>query len=423
LTETTSERAPTSRLWHHVDFRRLWFATTVSQLGTQVSELAIPLTAISLLHASAFQVGVLAAAGYVPLAVFGLAAGARVDRVRRRSVLLATDLGRGIVLASIPLAYAVGHVTMAQLDVVALAVGTLTVFFDVAYPTFLPTLLEPRDLARGNSRLQVSEQGAAVIGPGLAGWLIGVVGAPLAVAVDAASYFGSAAFVRRIAPRERALPRPPSKVRMRIQIAEGLRYVMADRRLFAIAVASGIANLFGRMAVVVVVIYLARSVGYSATAIGVVFAIGGVGFVVGAALADRVIDRVGLGPAIVAGGCVAGLSFVLMAAPPRSAAGPFVAAAMFVYGLGALTFTVGNATLRQLTVPPEILGRVTSSMRLLVWIAQPVAALLGGWLASRIGLHGALWIGAAGMLLMPAAFLGSGLLSVRQLTQRAADTS
>jgi MFS family permease len=388
----------------------------VSQLGTQVSELAIPLAAISLLHASPFHIGLLAAMGYVPIAVLGLPAGAWVDRVRRRSVLIASDLGRAVVLASIPIAYAFGRVTLMQLGIVALLVGGLTVFFDVAYPTFLPALVGSTDLPRGNSLLQVSEQGAAVVGPGLAGWLIGLVGAPLAVAADAASYVGSAAFIGAIGHREKPRTAEHPRVRMRTEVVEGLRFMWSRVDLRAIAVTAGITNLFGRMVVVVVLIYLVRTAGYSATQVGVVFAIGSVGFVAGAAAADRVIERIGLGRSIVAGSCVASSAFLLIAAPSPSLAAWFVAAGMFVYGLGALTFTVGNATLRQRTVPSQILGRVTSSMRLLVWIAQPIAGVLGGWLGSRVGLHQALWIGAIGALTSPLPLLFSGLWSVPKTT-------
>jgi len=400
--------------WSRPDYRRLWFATTTSQIGTQVSELAIPLAAISLLHASTFEVGVLAACGYLPIAVFGLPAGALVDRLPRRSVLIASDICRCAVLASVPILYAAGRLSLVQLLVVALLVGTFTVFFDVAYPTLLPDLVDRSELARANSRLQISEQAAAVIGPGLAGWLIGVVGAPLAVAADSLSYLGSAGFIggirQRGSPGQGVGPRRP----MRTQIAEGIRFVVASRPLRAISLAAGIVNLFGRMLVIVVLIYLVRDVGYSATAIGIVFSIGAVGFVLGAALADRVIDRVGLGPAIVLGGCVASASFVLIAAPAPGVAGPFVALGMFVYGLGALTFTVGNATLRQLITPAELLGRVTSSTRFLVWVAQPVAGVLGGWLGTRIGLHGALWVGAIGASLGVVPLLTSGLVSLRE---------
>jgi MFS family permease len=395
------------------DFRHLWLATSVSELGTQVSQLAIPLAAISLLHASALEVGVLAAAGYLPLAVLGLPAGAWVDRVRRRRVLMATDLSRAAVLASIPLAHAFGHLTITQLWIVALLVGGLSVFFDVAYTSYLPSLVDRADLGRGNSRLQVSEQGAAVIGPGLAGWLIGLVGAPFAIATDAASYLGSALFVSRIRHREPPPETTASRPRLRTQMAEGLRYVFGERYLRGIAVAAGLINLFGRMMVVVLPIYLVREVGYSPAAIGIVFALGAVGFLLGAALADRVVARIGIGLTIVIGGIVAAAAMLLFALPPASVAGPFIAAGMFVYGIGALNFTVANATLRQLMTPSKLLGRTTASMRLLVWVAQPIAALLGGVLASRIGLHTTLWIGAIGALSAPVILLSSGLASAQ----------
>jgi MFS family permease len=401
------------RLWHHFDFRQLWLATSVSQLGTQISELAIPLAAITLLHASPLEVGVLAAAGYLPLAVLGLPAGAWVDRVSRRRVLLAMDISRALVLASVPVASALGQLTLSQLWVVALLVGALSVFFDVAYVTYLPSLIDRADLASGNSRLQVSEQGSAVVGPALAGWLISLMGAPLAIATDAASYLGSAAFVRRIRHPEPATATEGTRPRLRTQIADGLRYVFANPHLKGIAIAAGIVNLFGRMAVVILPIYLVRSVGYSPGSIGIVFALGAVGFLLGAAFADRGIERVGLGRSIVIGAGIAASAFLLIAIPPPSVAGPFIAAGMFVYGVGALTFTIGNATLRQLTTPAQILGRTTASMRFLVWVAQPIAALLGGVLATRLGLHTTLWIAAIGALSAPLVLTTSGLASQR----------
>src|SRR5262249_49430391 len=154
----------------------------------------------------------------------------------------------------------------------------------------------------------------------------------------------------------------------------------------------------GRMVIVVLLLYLVRAAGFSAGAIGLVFAVGAVGFLVGAAVADRVIDRIGVGQTIVMGGSVAAVALLLMVAPPASLSGPFAAVGMFVYGLGALCFTVGNATLRQLLSPPELLGRVTSSMRILVWIAQPVAGVMAGWLGWRIGLRPTMWVGALGAL-------------------------
>ena len=392
------------------DFRLLWSATTVSQVGTQVSELAIPLAAIVTLHVGALQVGVLAALGYLPALLFGLPAGAWADRLPRRSIMIAADLARFIVLATVPGAYLLGVLTVGQLYAVAFCVGALSVFFDVASPAYLPRLV-PRDaLARANGRLQISEQGAAVIGPGLAGWLVGLIGAPVAIAVDAASYLASAAFITGIrsgqaAPRRQA----GHKIPMRTQIGEGIRQVAASRQLRSIAIAAAITNLFGRLMVVLVPLYLVREAGYRPAAIGVVFACGSIGFLLGAAIADKIAARIGLGRAILFGGTIAALALLLIAVPPPELAGPFIAAAMFIYGIGALTFTISNTAWRQLVTPDELLGRVTAAMRLLTWAAQPAAALLAGVLGAKLGLHDALWVGAVGVLLAPVPLLTARL--------------
>ena len=393
----------------HVDFRQLWLATTVSQLGTQVSELGIPLAAILLLHAGAVQVGLLAAAGYLPLALLGLPAGAWADRLPRRSVLIGADLARCLVLASIPIAYLLGSLTIGQLYIVTFCVGGLSVFLDVAYPAYLPSLVARSDLGRANSRLQVSEQGAAFLGPGLAGWLIGLVGAAFAITADAASYLASAALLGRIKHRETKPSTSTNRTRLRTEIVEGLRAVATNRVLRAIALSAAIVNLFGRMIVVLLPLYLIRTAGYGPTTIGIVFAIGSIGFLLGAATADHTARRLGLGPAILAGATVAALAFLLIAAAPTRTAAPFVVAALFIYGIGALTFTVNNATLRQLTIESQLLGRTTAAMRQLVWIAQPIAGVTAGWLGHRVGIHTAIWIGAIGALTAPIPLLAAKL--------------
>lgn len=261
--------------------------------------------------------------------------------------MMTADIARFAVLATVPVAYLLGVLAIGQLYAVTFCVGTLSVFFDTAYPAYLPALVPRADLARANGRLQIGEQGAAVLGPGLAGWLVGLVGAPLAVAADAASYVASAIFLGRIGHRE------PSRrhhadghARIHARIREGIGEVAASRQLRAIAIAAAIINLFGRMMVILVPLYLIRDARYPAFAIGLVFAVGSVGFLAGAAIADRVAQRIGLGRAIVLGGTVAATALLLIAAPPAALAGPATAAAMFIYGNGALVFTVSNITLR-----------------------------------------------------------------------------
>ena len=392
------------------DFRLVWSASAVSQLGTQVSELAIPLAAIIALHAGPAEVGTLAALGYLPAALVGLYAGAWADRLPRRRLMMTADIARFAMLATVPVARLLGVLVIGQLYAVVLCVGALSVLFDTASPAYLPELVPRADLARANGRLQISEQGAAVLGPGLAGWLVGLVGAPLAVAADAARYVASAIFIGRIGHRESSrFHQADGNARIHAQIREGIREVAASRQLRAIALAAAIMNLFGRMMVILVPLYLIRSARYPAFAIGLVFEVGSIGFLAGAAVADRVAKRIGLGRAIVLGGTVAASALLLIAAPPATLAGPATAAAMFLYGSGALVFTVSNITLRQLVTPPDLLGRVTSSMRLLTWIAQPVAGVLAAWLGTGIGLHGALWLGALGALIAPVPLLNGSL--------------
>jgi MFS family permease len=399
------------------DFRLLWSASAVSQLGTQVSELAIPLTAIITLHAGPAGVGTLAAVGYLPAALFGLYAGAWADRRSRRRIMVTADIARLAALATIPAAYLLGVLGIGQLYVVAFCVGALSVFFDTASPAYLPTVVDRTDLARANGRLQVSEQSSAVLGPGLAGWLVGLIGAPLAVAADAASYLASALLLGCISHHEPAqVHRARGRTGVHAQIGEGIREVAASRQLRAIAMAAATINLFGRMMVVIVPLYLVRQAHYSPFAVGLVFAVGSSGFVGGAALADTITRKIGLGLGIVVGGTVAAAALLLIAVPPVRLAGPAIAAAMFIYGIGALLFTVGNVTWRQIVIPSDLLGRVTSSMRLLTWIAQPIAGVLAAWLGTRLGLHSALWIGAIGALLAPIPLLTGNL--TRALTPR-----
>jgi MFS family permease len=362
------------------------------------------------LHAGPAEVGMLAALGYLPAALFGLYAGAWADRLSRRRIMITADIARCAVLATVPAAYLLGVLAIEQLYAVAFCVGALSVFFDTASAAYLPALAARADLARANGRLQISEQGAAVLGPGLAGWLVGLVGAPLAVAADAVSYLASAIFLGQIGHREPPrLRQGEGLARIHAQIREGIRQVAASRQLRAITVAAAIINLFGRMIVILVPLYLIRDARYSAVAIGLVLALGSVGFLAGAAIADRVAQRIGLGRAIVLGGTVAAAALLLIAAPPATLAGPATAAAMFIFGNGALVFTISNTTLRQLITPPDLLGRVTSSMRLLSWIAQPAAGVLAAWLGTRIGLHDALWLGALGALTAPIPLLTGGL--------------
>src|SRR5271157_212140 len=248
-------------LWGHRDFRMFWGGETVSELGSQISLLAIPLLAVKTLHATTFEMGLLTAASTAAFLIVGLPTGVWVDRMRRRRVMIASDLGRVLALGSVPVAYAVGGLTLAQLFVVTLASGILTVFFDVAYQSYLPALVGREHLVEGNAKLTGSAQVAAVAGPSAAGGLVQAIGSSPAVAADAVSFLVSAAAVTAIRTPE---PKPQvpqgGHPKLAHDIGEGLRFVFGNALLRAIAATTATANLFSGVAAAVEIVFLVREV-------------------------------------------------------------------------------------------------------------------------------------------------------------------
>src|SRR5262245_36759440 len=306
VTRETKRRGPIAAIvaWagllREPGFRGLWLSQSISQLGTQVTLLAMPLVAILTLGATPLEVGILTAVDFVPFLLFTLPAGVWVDRWPKRRILIVADIGRAFVLAAIPAAYIAGVLEMWQLYVVGFLAGTLTVFFDVGYQAFLPELVPRERLAEGNSRLEVSRSAAVVIGPGLAGFLVGAITAPIAILVDALSYVASAFFLFRI-PSWAVRSRPPSSgaaPSFRKEITEGLRYFIAHPYLRAPAQAVTTLNFAGQVGFAVYLVFVVRELGLSPEAIGLTVAVGGLGTVVGAATAQGVARRIGVGPSL-----------------------------------------------------------------------------------------------------------------------------
>jgi MFS family permease len=401
-------------------FRSLWLATSVSQLGTQVSELAIPFIAVTTLRAAPFEIGVLNAVQFLPILLLSLVVGVWVDRLRRRPVLIASDLARAFILFSIPAA-AIWHVlSLPQLYVVGFLVGSFTVLFDVAYQSYLPAVVDREQFITANSRLQVSEQGASVIGPALGGSLISLLTGPIAVTIDAVSYLASAGFLLRIRRKEPAPVRTEAEVGVRREIADGLRFVWRQPILRAMAMTAGLTQLFGRMVFAVLLLYLVREVGLGAAGVGTIFSLGSVGFVAGALIAGRVSAALGVGRTIAVAAVLASSSPLLYAFGPRTFAGPLVAAGFFLYGVAAVVWTVNNLSLRQAITPPALLGRTNASMRLLGWGAIPIGSVVGGLLGGAIGLRQTIVLGALGSLLASLPVWLSPLPRLRQLPEPAA---
>jgi MFS family permease len=281
---------PHGGLWRHGDFLRFWSAQTISQFGSQVSQLALPLAAILVLDASAFEVALLGAVEFLPFLLFALPAGVWVDRLRRKPILVLGDLGRALALASIPLTYAFDALTIWQLYTIGFVVGVGTVFFDVAYQSYLPSLVDRDHLVDGNSKLEISRSAAQLAGPGLAGLLIGALTAPYAIFVDAVSFLGSAGLIFRIRCEE-DVPEPAEQPSMRRELSEGIRYLLGHPYWRPIAAAVAISNFFTTLGFSIILVYAVRELNMSSQMIGIVFSVGNLGWMLGAFTASRLPGR------------------------------------------------------------------------------------------------------------------------------------
>ena len=376
------------------DYRRLWGAQTISQFGSQVSQLALPLIAVLGLKASTFSVAVLWMFELLPFLLFALPAGVWVDRLARRPILIAADTGRALALGSIPVVALFSEVTIWQLYAVAFTTGVLAVFFDVAYQSYLPSLVEPQDLVEGNAKLEISRSAAQVGGPGIGGLLIEAFTAPYAVAVDAVSFLWSAALLGRIAKREPARERAPHRS-MRREIAEGLRYLLSDPRWRAITTNVFVFNLGTGITGPLFLVWGVRHLGFSPGELGLVFSLGNVGWLLGALVARRATRRFGAGRMLVAGSAIAGFPLFLWPLAPQEYAVAVTSLAWALTAFGIVLFNVPGISLYQTLVPARILGRMNASRRWIVWGVTPLGNVLGGALAGVAGLKPAMFAGCA----------------------------
>ena len=406
-----------SSLWRQRDFLYLWGAQTVSQIGSQVTFLALPLTAVLFLDASPGQMGVLTALGAVPSILFGLHAGAVVDRRRRRPILLSTDLGRAALLSLVPLAWLMGVLSLELLFAVALLVGLMDLFFTVAYQAFLPTIVKRSQLVDGNGKLELTRTAAEIAGPGLAGGLIQVIAAPVVIAIDACSYVCSAVFISRIRTTETVPPPVEKGRRLWGDVRDGLNVVLGDQRLRAIAGARVLLNFFNAMLEAVFILYVTRSLDLGAATIGVIFMVGSLGFVAGSLLPERLTRKLGLGWTTVAAVALVGASDLLVsvAAGSTGVVVTLLILAQFFFGVGLTVFNVNQASLRQAIVPAALQGRAAATLRFVALGPVPLGALLGGFLGGVIGIRETLFLAAAGELTAAAWLWNSPLRLVREL--------
>jgi MFS family permease len=391
---------PTGGLWRHADFLKLWSAETISQFGSQVGGLALPLVAILVLDASAFEVAALTTVEFLPFILFTLPAGVWVDRLPRRPILIAGDFGRAALLVTIPIAYVADALTLGQLFAVGFLVGTFQVFFDVAYQSYLPSLVDREQIIEGNSKFEISRSAAQVGGPGLGGGLVELLTAPYAVLLDAISFVASGLFIVRIRKEE---PRPEvetvdgRKPSLWTDLKEGLRFVLGNANLRAQAGCTATSNLFVFVTFSIFLVFAVRELGLSAGLIGIVFSVGAAGSLLAALTAMRVSRRFGIGPTSIVVSALFGPTMLLVAfAPTGNAAVPFLVAAMLLFGYTVVVYNIVQVSYRQAICPPRLQGRMNSVMRFIVWGMIPVGTLLGGALATWIGFRETIVIGAIG---------------------------
>ena len=413
-------RFPRSGLWRHSDFLRLWGGQTISEFGSLVGGAALQFTAILVLDASPIQVAVLAASTLVPGFLFGLLAGVWVDRLRRRPLMIAADIGRALALVSIPLAWAFDGLRIEHLYLVAFFTGTFTFLFDVAYRSYLPTLVQRDDLIEANSKLTASSAVTEVGGFGIAGWLVQLISGPLTILVDAVSFLGSALFLQSIKAPEAS----PSVVERRSVIREvidGLQVVVRSPLLRATAISSITLDFSMRVFGTVVLLYMIRDLGFEPGILGMIFAVGGVSSLIGSVVAARTGRSLGLGRAMVAGLVLFGLSQLLI----PMAQGPMAIVAVFliVQQLGDGAYVVreiSEMSLRQAITPEPYLGRMNASFQFGGIAAMLVGTLVGGVLGELIGLRWTLVVGAGGTFVAAFWLLLSQVRNVVDLPDQAA---
>lgn len=406
------------RLWHHPDFLKLWGGETIALFGIQVAALAVPLTAAISLGASPLQMGVLSALSTAPSLLFGLFAGAWADRLRRRPILIATNLLRAALLATIPLLAFFGLLSMAQLYALAIVVGSAGVFFVAAYQPYLATLVAREDRIEGNSKLRLSEALAQIAGPGLGGALVQLIGAPLTLIISAIAPLCSASAIASIRTPE---PTPASDAARRAiwqEIGEGLRAVFAVPLLRLLVLGDAVSAFGGGMIASTAILYITRQLGIGPGIFGAIVAVSGPAAILGTVLAGRLVRACGLGPALIGALFLTGGAALLLPLAGTTAAlsVPILVGWRALDAVGSAIYGINFYTTLQTVPPPQVQGRVNATARVFIWGATALGGLAGGITGQGFGLRGALTIAAVGMLLAPLALLLSRVRRVRAIT-------
>lgn len=412
------------RLWENPDFLRLWAGQSVSALGSMIGGPALGFTAILFLEATPLQMGMLQSADLLPALLVGLPAGVWVDRLRKRPLLIASDLARALLLALIPLTALLGLLRIEIVLTVVFLVGALNLLFDVAYQSHLPCLVAREDLVEGNSKLAASASAAEVAGFATAGWLVQILTAPIAVGANACSFLISAAYLSRIRKPE---PAPvPSSEREGVwrEMVVGAQAVLREPLLRALAASTLLFEFFGRVIGTVIVLFMTRELGFSPGVLGMIWAVGGICSFSGALVAGPLARRVGVGRTMVLGliASAAGVLLVPLAEGANWVSALLLIGNQVITDPGWMVYDIHQTSVRQSVTPDHLLGRVNAGMRFLALAAMLAGALVGGLLGQALGLRATLVVGSAGTLVSAVVLALSPAGRLRRIGAAAAGT-
>jgi MFS family permease len=408
---------PAPGLWRHRDFLLLWGGQSVSELGSAVTLVALPLVALVLLHATTLEIGLLSSAATLPFLVIALPAGLIVDRIAKRRLMIACDIGRTLIIGSVPVAAAVGALTLAQLFAVALLTGVGTVFFDVAYQSYVPGLIGREQLADGNGKLAATQSFAQVAGPSLGGVLYGLLRAG-AMTADALSYAVSSAAMLAIRAREperASRPADQEAPGLRTELLAGLKFIARNPILRKIAACTATANLFGAMTWALEIIFMIRVLHVRPEFTGALLAAGSIGGVTGGIATGALTRRIGSARIIwvsILGFGVLGLALPLAEPGWRLA---LIPVGLFGFSFAGVLYNIAQLSFRQSICPPELLGRLNAAIRWVVWGTLPLGGVIGGALGATAGIRPTIAIGVAGAWLAGLWVLFSPLRTMRDV--------
>ena len=404
-------------LGRNPSFLALWAGQGISQLGVQLGQLALPVLAVAVLGAGEMELGALNAAGTAAFLLVGLPAGAWVDRWLKRRTMIRADLVRMAAMLAVPALWSVGLLEIWHLYAVAAVVGVATVFFDVAYQSYLPHLVEREQVPAANGRLEATAQVARLGGPALGGAALAAVSAPVLFLAEGAGYLASALFLGRVRDREEPAPRA-ERTRLAAEIREGAAFVAGHPLIRRVALSTAGFNLFSSVVFVLAPLVVLRELALGPAGLGLMLSVGSVGGILGALAVPRLARLVGEGALIPLGGLlgVAGIALIPLALAAEGAAAlAMLCTGEAVMAFGVIVYNVMQVSMRQRVCPPRLLGRMNASIRFLVWGVMPVGSLAGGWLGEHLGLAPTLWVGVAGQVLALAPVLVGPFFALRVL--------